>query len=290
MFNQCRKCQEEALPDRKYCQKHLDYINLKARERIGKCKQCNEPAVDGKSRCAKHQEEIRIKSAERKAKLKAEGLCKDCGKKARTGKVLCLECMDKALARNSDKIKSRQSQGKCTCCGGEKENSEAAYCISCVRKDNERLKLRSKIRKDNGLCVACNIVNPSGNYLCFDCTLEYRVRINISNAVKRRKLSSKISFEETVGCSPSFFREHIKNLMDSWMNQENYGVHVPGEKRWQIGHRVPVASFDLTDPEQQKKCWHYTNLFPQDAKENICNGDLMFFEGKKIRGRNLLVD
>ena len=36
-----------------------------------------------------------------------------------------------------------------------------------------------------------------------------------------------------------------------------------------IDHIIPCDVFDLTDPEQQKICFHYTNLQLLPAKENI---------------------
>ena len=50
------------------------------------------------------------------------------------------------------------------------------------------------------------------------------------------------------------------------MTRENHG------KVWHIDHIIPCASFDLTDPDQQKKCFHYTNLQPLWAKENLIKG------------------
>jgi hypothetical protein len=51
----------------------------------------------------------------------------------------------------------------------------------------------------------------------------------------------------------------------TWENHGRYG--------WHIDHIRPCASFDLADPEQQRKCFHYTNLQPLWASENMRKGD-----------------
>lgn len=288
MENKCKKCKEPALLNRKYCQKHLDYINLKAKERVGRCKQCSELAVEGKTRCAKHLEECKIKSKERKERLKGQNLCRDCGKPKNSKNKLCETCGKKSVERNKEKVIERQKANLCTCCGIKKENKEKAYCDSCIHKDRGRLKERRKERYNKMRCVRCNFQMDVKKYFCNICNIEFSIRRNIWSALKRRDLSKSASTEELLGCSVEFFREHMKNLMADWMNENNYGVHVPGERRWQIGHRLPVASFDLTKLEHQKKCWHYTNLFPQEACENIMLGDLMVVEGAIIRGRYYL--
>ena len=49
------------------------------------------------------------------------------------------------------------------------------------------------------------------------------------------------------------------------MTQKNYG-------EWHVDHIKPCASFDLTDPKQQEICFHYTNLQPLWAIDNIKKG------------------
>jgi hypothetical protein len=42
--------------------------------------------------------------------------------------------------------------------------------------------------------------------------------------------------------------------------------------RWHIDHIVPCESFDLTDPAQQGQCFHFSNLQPLWARENLRKG------------------
>ena len=57
---------------------------------------------------------------------------------------------------------------------------------------------------------------------------------------------------------------HLENQFVDGMNWNNYG-----KNGWHIDHIKPCASFDLTDPKQQKICFHYTNLQPLWAIDNL---------------------
>lgn len=72
---------------------------------------------------------------------------------------------------------------------------------------------------------------------------------------------------ELCGISLAGLREHIAKQFKPGMSWANYGFDT-----WHIDHIRPCASFDLRDPEQQKKCFHYTNLQPLWAKDNLHKG------------------
>ena len=60
--------------------------------------------------------------------------------------------------------------------------------------------------------------------------------------------------------------QRLESLFQDGMTRENHGI-------WHIDHITPCTAFDLTDPEQQKKCFHYTNLQPLWASDNIRKGN-----------------
>ena len=68
-----------------------------------------------------------------------------------------------------------------------------------------------------------------------------------------------------LGCSIEFFMEYIEKQFKSGMTWQNYGA-------WHVDHVRPCASFDLTDHEQQKICFHYSNLQPLWAVDNLKKG------------------
>jgi hypothetical protein len=68
--------------------------------------------------------------------------------------------------------------------------------------------------------------------------------------------------------------------LDSWdqlmsyiENQFTDGMSWDNRDQWHIDHIRPCASFDLTCPIQQSECFHYTNLQPLWAKDNLIKSD-----------------
>ncbi len=96
----------------------------------------------------------------------------------------------------------------------------------------------------------------------------------------RRRLNSAVSdrresFGELLGCGIAFLIKRIEGMWGNGMSWENYGrcKQTGRNSGWEIDHIRPCASFDLTDPEQQKQCFHYTNLQPLWASKNASKND-----------------
>jgi hypothetical protein len=69
---------------------------------------------------------------------------------------------------------------------------------------------------------------------------------------------------ELIGCTAEEFKTYIENQFEPGMSWENYGP-----KTWHIDHIKPCYTFDLSDPDQQKLCFHYTNQRPLWSKDNL---------------------
>ncbi len=73
---------------------------------------------------------------------------------------------------------------------------------------------------------------------------------------------------QLVGCDVPALKSHIEKQFKPGMTWENYGKF-----GWHIDHIKPCSAFDLTDPVQAEECFHFTNLQPLWAFENLSKGD-----------------
>jgi hypothetical protein len=77
-----------------------------------------------------------------------------------------------------------------------------------------------------------------------------------------------------LGCSVEELKTHLQSQFLLGMTWENYGLYKTKNKMtWHIDHIRPCSSFDLRDSEQQKQCFHFTNLQPLWAFDNISKSD-----------------
>lgn len=84
----------------------------------------------------------------------------------------------------------------------------------------------------------------------------------------RSALKSKSKSKPTLkllGCTIKKFKIYLENQFEPGMTWDNYG-------QWHIDHIKPCACFDLSKKSEQQKCFHYTNLQPLWAKENLKKG------------------
>ena len=147
----------------------------------------------------------------------------------------------------------RKHWGKSMC----KHGKRATRCRQCFEAGEgggsiPRIDARCEHDKLFNNCIICNPQEAIAS----------RLRGRVSSAIKRGKSKSTM---ELTGCSIEVLISHLEAQFQEGMKMENYG-------KWHIDHRRPCASFDLTSEEDQKMCFHYTNLQPMWGKENLEKG------------------
>lgn len=94
--------------------------------------------------------------------------------------------------------------------------------------------------------------------------IKHYLRSRLISALKGNpKLSTTMNL---VGCSIDKLKHYLESKFKKGMTWSNYG-------KWHVDHIRPCCSFDLSKPSEQRKCFHYTNLQPLWAKENLSKKD-----------------
>lgn len=66
-----------------------------------------------------------------------------------------------------------------------------------------------------------------------------------------------------LGCTVDFFRGYLEAKFKDGMSWANYG------ELWHIDHILPCRSFNMTLEEDRRKCFHYSNMQPLLAIDNL---------------------
>jgi hypothetical protein len=92
------------------------------------------------------------------------------------------------------------------------------------------------------------------------------LRSRVGELLRNAKTVKVAKTSVLIGCSGKELMAYLQSLFAPGMSWDNYG-------EWHIDHIRPCASFDLTDPAQQRECFHYTNLQPLWAADNLAKSD-----------------
>jgi hypothetical protein len=88
------------------------------------------------------------------------------------------------------------------------------------------------------------------------------VRTRLQAALRAQSVKKTHRYAKLLGCFAHELKAHIEGQFVEGMSWENRG-------EWHVDHIRPCATFDLSDPAQMTECFHYTNLRPLWAKDNM---------------------
>ena len=90
-----------------------------------------------------------------------------------------------------------------------------------------------------------------------------RVRSRVYRVLIKKNIKKCNSTLNLLGIDNiNILKNHLEKQFKEGMTWDNYGL-------WHIDHIKPCASFDLICPVQQLACFHYKNLQPLWALENL---------------------
>jgi hypothetical protein len=85
---------------------------------------------------------------------------------------------------------------------------------------------------------------------------------------------------DLLGCSIEKLKKHIESQFKQGMSWKNWSLH-----GWHIDHKIPISSFNLSDPEQQRICFNYKNLQPLWAIDNLKKHAKLCLSTDEIKNR-----
>jgi len=165
---------------------------------------------------------------------------------------------------NKEKIAVRnakyQRNNKETCAARHAKYYQANRDSIARRKASHRKKNKEKINARIARVAHLRLKSDP------DFRMVKNLRRRLRHALKGTSKSAPTL--ELLGCTIEELHEHLESQFTEGMTWENRG-----SRGWHIDHIRPCASFDLTDPAQQRECFHYTNLQPLWAEDNLKKGD-----------------
>jgi len=205
-----------------------------------KCRNVLEVAYrsDNKEKIALSSKKYRDKNKEKIAKSSKE-YCKRNPEKIAAGKK-------KYYNENKEKMDEYRVKW-------EQENPEKRALIvrKCCEKNKENRSIRRSHRNKNDPQYKSSTL----------------LRSRLSSALKNAKAKKHSNTMDLLGCNIEFFIEHIASQFTAGMSWDKFGY-----KGIHLDHIKPCASFDLTDQEQQRECFHWSNLQPLWAEDNMKKG------------------
>lgn len=161
----------------------------------------------------------------------------------------CKSCRKKYYINNYEKFKKRVKKYQ------TKNKQKIREYMKKWRQENKeylneygKKYFRTRKKKDLSFKLACHL------------------RSKINKALRRNQKSGHAI--DLLDCSIEYLKKYLEKLFKKGMTWENWATN-----GWHIDHIKPISSFDLTKKSEQKKCFHYTNLQPLWAKENIRKGN-----------------
>jgi hypothetical protein len=237
-----------------------------------KCKECSETKVENLFASKRH---LVCRACNSRKSRAAQAR-----RAAATPPAAARKCSGCAITKAANEFTSDKSQP-----GGLDP-----YCKLCKSrfKANYRQKYQAKLAADqNAKCTVCNKVKPAdqmclGQPRCLDCRSKYKKaydarqyatdeHFRLSKILRRRVLGALKGTDKAqrtmdlVGCTITEFRQYIVQQFTTGMTWENQGL-------WHLDHKRPCAAWDLTKPDEQAGCFHYSNYQPLWAKDNLSKG------------------
>ena len=138
-------------------------------------------------------------------------------------------------------------------------------CKECVKDHNRDYYQKNKDQLKDKQCIdRRRKVQKEWFKKRYNSDHNFKLRVSLRNRINLVIKTGKKyhTSMELIGADLHEVRNYLEKKFQPGMNWDNHGL-------WHIDHIIPCAAFDLTKEEEQKRCFHYTNLQPLWARDNI---------------------
>lgn len=144
----------------------------------------------------------------------------------------------------------------------EKKAKKAAWSKKFREKHADKIREKKRdYMKRRGNKLKCEWQARKMSGINFKITKNLRGRIYVA---LKRGIKSDTTMN-LLGCSIEDFKVHIEAMFLDGMTWSNMG-------EWHLDHIRPCATFDLTLAENQRICFHYSNIQPLWGVDNLKKG------------------
>jgi hypothetical protein len=240
----CRDCKSL------YKKQHKEHIAKQQKE----YREINKDTIRQKNKIRYHDQSqiLKIKNAEYRLKNKAKISQKEKERRANNWEKI-REINKKSRLKHREKIQAKSKEYRIKNKDKIKQYLRRPEVIARIKANKIKNKDKINANKRHNEKLK-RTINPSYKLIT-------NQRTRITGILKNHKTTKTL---DLLGCSAQFLRAYLENKFQEGMSWENYG-----KAGWHVDHIIPCSSFDLTDPEQQKRCFHYTNLQPLWAVDNL---------------------
>ena len=108
------------------------------------------------------------------------------------------------------------------------------------------------------------------NKRLYDNNVNYRIRGSVSHRINNaiRGKYASLHTLALLGCDIDTYKQYLELKFHPGMSWDNYGY-----KGWHIDHIIPCDKFDLSNIDEQRKCFNYTNTQPLWWQDNLSKGN-----------------
>ena len=99
-------------------------------------------------------------------------------------------------------------------------------------------------------------------FLSSEHKIKRAIRFRVWKVCKLHGSYKSARTEELTGADGPTLIKHLESRFTKGMTWQNYGTV------WEVDHIAPCFMFDLSKPEEQRRCFHYSNLRPLGVTAN----------------------